>query len=270
MAMQNKSIVINGVGTMFAKNKDNNKLVALGTLQTLKFDFSYSEDPVYGGDGLYPIDTVTKEQNVTVTATSAKFDLNILRLATGADIFAGTGSDAYRWVLNKIGTVKKVGDDCVIDISGEGNVFTLDPSFSIMLMETGESLDEIATGNPTATQFKYDSTAKKLFFHSSLENKNVMYSFKVSADVTVAEGKKTSLPIPVTIIHQGSFKQKDGTFQGVETEIKLAKASGTFTVDFARATASASTITLNLIDPEDGTCRLWTMKRFEMATPPCI
>ncbi|MFN3269974.1 MAG: hypothetical protein ACK42G_05255, partial [Candidatus Kapaibacteriota bacterium] len=107
-----------------------------------------SEDPVYGGDSLFPIDTVAKEQSVVVTATNAKFDLNILRLVTGADIFEGTGEDAYRWVLNKIGVVKKVGDDYIIDISSEGNVFSLDPAFSVMIMESGESLTEISTGEP--------------------------------------------------------------------------------------------------------------------------
>lgn len=98
-----------------------------------------------------------------------------------------------------------------------------------------------------------------------------MYSFKkATTDISIAEGKKTDLPIAVKIIHQGNFKQKDDTWHGIETEIKLAKASGTFTLDYARATASAPVITLNMLDPEDGTCRLWTMKRFVTTAPPCM
>lgn len=275
MAKKNKSIIINGVGTIFAKNKDNNKLVSLGSLQTLRFDFTVTEDPVYGGDGLFPIDFVTREKNVVVTATNAKFDLNILRLMTGASIGDATNSDAYRWVLNKLAVVKKAGAGpdytYEINISNEGTVFAEDPAFSIMVAETGEALTEIFEGEPAPGEFKYDSTNKKLLFNADLENKMVMYSFKIAAsDIVLAEGKKIDLPIPVTVIHQGMFKQKDDTWQGVETEIKLAKATGTFTIDFARATASANTITLNMLDPEDGTCRLWTMKRYEIPAPPCV
>jgi hypothetical protein len=275
MARKNKSIIINGVGTFFAKDKNNNKLMPLGSLQSLRFDFSVTEDPVYGGDGLFPIDYVTREKNVGVTATNAKFDLNVLRIVTGATLSTASGSDAYRWVLNKMATVRKTGTDpnfvYEVDISIDGSVFTLDPAFSVMVAETGEALTEITSGNPASGEFKYDGVNKKLLFNSDLENKMVMYSFKVAAtDVAFAEGKKIDLPIPVTVIHQGMFKQKDDTWQGIETEIKLAKASGTFTLDFARATASASTITLNMLDPEDGTCRLWTMKRFETSAPPCV
>ena len=98
-----------------------------------------------------------------------------------------------------------------------------------------------------------------------------MYSFKkATTDVIMAEGKKSDIPIPIKIIHQGNFKQKDDMWHGIETEIKLAKASGSFTIDYARATASAPSLTLNMLDPEDGTCRLWTMKRFITSAPPCM
>ena len=271
MPKKNKSIIINGVGTFFGKDSSN-KLVSLGSLQSLKFDFTINEDPVYGGDGLFPLDYVIREKTVVVTAVNAKFDLNILRLTTGATISEAAAKDSYTWVLNKIATVVKAGTDpnytYEVDISGDGTPFATDPEFSVMAMETGDALTKVS-GDPASGEFKVSSG--KLLFNSDMEGKMVMYSFKkATSNISIAEGKKFDIPVPVKIIHQGNFKQKDDTWQGVETEIFLAKASGTFTIDFARATASASTVTLNMLDPEDGSCKLWTMKRFETPAPPCM
>jgi len=274
MAEENRSIIVNGVGTLFTKNADNDKLAPLGTLQSIKFDFTVSKEPVYGGDGLYPLDHVIKDKAVVVTAVNTKFDLNTLRVATGAEISVATGDDAYTWVLNKMGTVVKVGDDPFtyeVDISDNGTVFADDPAISILSMETGAALEEKETGTPDSGKFYYDSTGKTFEFNADMEGKNVMYSYKITAtNVALAEGLQISLPVPVTIIHQGAFKQKNNVWQGIETEIKLATANGTFTIDYARATASASNLALDMIDPEDGTCRLWTMKRFVTSAPPCM
>lgn len=282
MGKENKSIIINGVGSILTVGASG-KVAPIGSLQSLRFDFAVSEDPVYGGDGLFPIDYVTRDRNVTVTATNAKFDLNILRLATGATIGAAGASDSYTWVLNKVGTVKKTGTSpafkYVVDIFADGTPFSA-PEYTVMEMATGEVLTEATAAAEgkfavvAATTTQDGSTVvtgRVIEFDSTMENKMVMYSFKkATADMSLAEGKKSDLPIAVKIIHQGNFKQKDDTWQGIETEIKLAKASGTFTLDYARATASAPVITLNMLDPEDGTCRLWTMKRFVTAAPPCM
>ncbi len=278
MGKENKSIIINGVGSVLTVGAEG-KVAPIGSLQSLRFDFAVSEDPVYGGDGLFPIDYITRDRNVTVTATNAKFDLNILRLATGATIGAAGADDSYTWVLNKVGTVKKTGTSpdfkYVVDIFADGTPFSA-PEYTVMEMATGEVLTEAAAaaeGKFAVTTTEADSvvTGRTLEFDSTMEGKMVMYSFKkATADMSLAEGKKSDLPIAVKIIHQGNFKQKDDTWQGIETEIKLAKASGTFTLDYARATASAPSLTLNMLDPEDGTCRLWTMKRFVMAAPPCM
>jgi hypothetical protein len=380
MAKKNKSLIINGVGTFFGKNPANDKLVSLGSLQSLKFDFSITEDPVYGGDGMFPIDYVTTDKSVVAEAVNAKFDLNSLRLITGASITEAENLDAYTWALNEKHTVSEIaaGDyedwnlvvtdaasssgDITIDVDGtdvvvaildsdttaeiatkiaaelvldatvnadfvvtsDGSVVNITareagdiagtvvgftdtdttnadmfaekitdgssdstaytiplsyggasifstPEISVMDEISGDAFDEITDGEPATGEFKLISGDTKLQFNADMEGRSVITSYKKNgSDITLAEGLKTDMPIPLKIIHQGAFKQKDDTWQGVETEIKLAKASGTFTVDFARATASTPTLTLNMIDPEDGTCRLWTMKRFVTVAPPCV
>ena len=279
MGKENKSIIINGVGSILTVGA-NGKVAPIGSLQSLRFDFAVTEDPVYGGDGLFPIDYVTRDKNVSVTATNAKFDLNMLRLATGATVGSAGSDDSYTWVLNKIGTVKRTGTagsyKYVVDIFADGTPFSV-PEFTVMEMSTGDVLEQdqvVAAGKFAVTETVDGEsivTGRVIEFDSTMEGKMVMYSFKkATADLSIAEGKKTDLPITVKIIHQGNFKQKDDSWHGIETEIKLAKASGTFTLDYARATASAPVITLNMLDPEDGTCRLWTMKRFVTSAPPCM
>lgn len=282
MGKENRSIIINGVGSILTVGA-NGKVAPIGSLQSLRFDFAVTEDPVYGGDGLFPIDYVTRDKNVAITATNAKFDLNLVRLATGATIGAPDDEDAYIWVLNKVGTVKKTGTTgsykYVVDIFADGTPFSV-PEFTVMEMSTGEVLeldDDADEGKFAVVEAKTTVeggtvvTGRTLEFDSDMEGKRIMYSFKKAAsNMSIAEGKTNDLPIPIKIIHQGNFKQKDDTWQGIETEIKLAKASGTFTIDYARATASAPSLTLNMLDPEDGTCRLWTMKRFVTTAPPCM
>lgn len=282
MGKENRSIIINGVGSILTVGA-NGKVAPIGSLQSLRFDFAVTEDPVYGGDGLFPIDYVTRDKNVAITATNAKFDLNLVRLATGATIGAPDDEDAYIWVLNKVGTVKKTGTagsyKYVVDIFADGTPFSV-PEFTVMEMSTGDVLeldDDADEGKFAVVEEKTTDegttvvTGRTLEFDSTMEGKRIMYSFKKAAsDMSIAEGKTNDLPIPIKIIHQGNFKQKDDTWQGIETEIKLAKASGTFTIDYARATASAPSLTLNMLDPEDGTCRLWTMKRFVTTAPPCM
>lgn len=281
MAKNNKSIIINGVGTVLAVGSDG-KNAFLGTLQTLRFDFTTTEDPVYGGDSLFPLDYVMRDKNVAVTATNAKFDLNMLRLATGATLSDATQDDSYTWVLGRMATVKKVGTGpdftYEVDILADGTPFSA-PEFTVMDMATGDALtqaDAPATGKFAVVETKGGEggdtvTARVIRFSEDMEGKMIMYSFKKAAtDVIMAEGKRSDIPIPIKIIHQGNFKQKDNLWHGIETEIKLAKASGAFTIDYARATASAPSLTLNMLDPEDGTCRLWTMKRFITSAPPCM
>jgi hypothetical protein len=278
MGKTNKSIIINGVGSIFAMGPEG-KNALLGSLQTLRFDFSVTEDPVFGGDGLFPIDYVTRDKGIAVAATNAKFDLNVLRLATGATLSAASSGDSYTWVLNKPATVQKKGTSpdftYEVDIFADGTPFST-PEYTVMDMSTGDALtlDSVASAGKFAVVETTEESAvvgRKLVFHSDMDGKMIVYSFKkATTDIALVEGKKTDLPIAIKIIHQGNFKQKDDQWHGIETEIKLAKASGTFTIDFARATASASTLNLNMIDPEDGTCRLWTMKRFVTAAPPCM
>lgn len=279
MGKENRSIIINGVGSILTTGAGG-KLAPIGSLQSLRLDFTVTEDPVYGGDGLFPIDYVTRDKNVAITATNAKFDLNILRLATGATVGEAASEDSYTWVLNKIGTVKKVGTSpdfrYVVDIFADGTPFS-SPEYTVMDMATGDALEEdsaVAEGKFIVTEKEDEDEIvieRELEFDASMEGKRVMYSFKkVTQNISIAEGQKSDIPVPIKIIHQGNFKQKDDTWQGIETEIKLAKASGTFTIDYARATASAPSLSLNMLDPEDGTCRLWTMKRFVTTAPPCM
>ena len=236
MGKENRSIIINGVGSILTVGA-NGKVAPIGSLQSLRFDFAVTEDPVYGGDGLFPIDYVTRDKNVAITATNAKFDLNLVRLATGATIGAPDDEDAYIWVLNKVGTVKKTGTSgsykYVVDIFEDGTPFS-NPEFTVMDMATGEVLeldDDADEGKFAVVEAKTTNegttvvTGRTLEFDSDMEGKMVMYSFKKAAsDMSIAEGKTNDLPIPIKIIHQGNFKQKDDTWQGIETEIKMAKA----------------------------------------------
>jgi hypothetical protein len=375
MAGKNKKIIIKGVGAMMAKIPGGNEIVTLGSLQNLRFDFTAEDEPIYGGDGLFPIDTLLKEKRIAVSATDAKFDLSNLTLVSGSSVGQAVGADAYLWALNekisvggtsgvyesynivptktadddgnitiavdgtdivvaildtdtltglatkianaissnptigaqwtilRSGTVVKVtaktlgnkGDVTFTDTGVTGAVVAIDklyegaagasneaavnygstihatPEFQVRDDDTGALLTEITVGSPAIGQFRWDAGTQRIIFNANMAGKIVVVNYKrVDTNVVMAALLKNDVPVPVSIVHQGAFQQKDGTWQGIETELFLCRAQGTYTMDFARGTASANTLTFEILDPERTDCRLGTIKRYAIDTPPCM
>jgi hypothetical protein len=74
------------------------------------------------------------------------------------------------------------------------------------------------------------------------------------------------VPFPVHVIHHGSFLQKDGTFAGLETELYSCQAKGAFSIDAQRASASATNVQLQILDPERADGKLGSIKRYSSLT----
>lgn len=366
-----KKMIIKGVGTFMAKryNPDNTKeIITLGTLQDLKIDLNVELDDIFGGDGLFAIDTLVKSKSIEVSATDAKFDLDALQLMMGSTVQEGVAGTI--WVLNEQATVatdgadgavlpdfrysipNKVGD--ALEFAG----FDTD-GFQVRKKDSNTLLERITVGNPTATQFKWDAVNFKLVFNAAMVGEDIVMNYRRNvpsiepvtdtiqaaagtngtADVALLTGltkvdsivhvdavnvvvKKgltaytwqdyavdtapdagkfmydaankqiilpdgedpavftvsylfqstdtidvvdllvDEVPFPVSIVHHGSFVQKDGTFQGIETELYACRAKGTFSINAARSTASASQIALEIIDPERADGKLGTIKRY--------
>jgi hypothetical protein len=270
-----KKMIIKGVGNFLVKMYNEalggEEIVTLGTLQDLKITLNTEIDDIFGGDGLFAIDTLVKSKSIEVTATDAKFDLNTLKLMNGNS--GATGSDdEYVWVLNEMVKADATSGEVSLVKATFPSLaslatFTLHatPDFMIREKVSGKLYVEAATA-VAGTSYEFDDVAKTLTFTGADKGKEFIISFKRSdSSVDVYALLKDEVPFAVHVIHSGVYVQKDGSKAGIETELYQCRAKGAFTIDAARATASTSSVSLTVLDPERSDKRLGTIKRFTLA-----
>lgn len=260
-----KKMIIKGVGSIMAKRVDADggaQVIKCGNLQDLKIDFNIDIEDIFGGDGIFAIDTLVKEKSIDVTATDAKFDLDAITLMMGSTV--QEQKEDYVWVLNEQHTV--CADEAKFTIEPEfgGASSTLHtvPDFQIRFKDSNSLLTPVDSAPSAKDTFFFDVATGKVEFHADDENKEVVIDYRRTETVDMVDILADEVPFPVRVIHHGSFIQKDGSFQGVETELYTCMAKGNFSIDAQRASASASQIQLKLIDPERADGKLGSIKRY--------
>lgn len=268
-----KKMIIKGVGSMMAKKVATSggvEVITLGTMQDLKIVMNTEIDDIFGGDGLFSIDTLVKSKSIEVTATDAKFDLAAVTLMMGSTVTEGKSD--YVWVLEEQQSLVSGtnGTEAVAtcDIDFGTTLFTT-PDFSIRMKDGNKLLTNVtftADTAPSSGEYMYDATGKKLYFALADVNKDVVFNYKRTETVDVADLLTDEVPFPVHVVHHGSFLQKDGNYAGIETELYSCIAKGQLSINGARSTASASEVALKIIDPERSDKKIGTIKRYSSTT----
>lgn len=263
MKLSNKKMVIKGVGTLLAKRicpNGEKELLTLGTLQDLKIDMNIEIEDVFGGDGLFAIDNVVTAKAITVTGTDAKFDLNAISLMMGSSITNGEGNV---WALNEKQVVQSnksfVLKHPVSDLQLPYEVAP-EESITLRLEKNNRVIPKKAFTVATV-----DNVTTITIDHPDVSIGDVViasYQYKVK-DMSAADILTDEVPFPVHVIHHGSFQQKDGTKQDIETELYACQARGTFSINAQRATASSSAIELQILDPERPDGKIGSVKRYQ-------
>lgn len=286
-----KKMIIKGVGSFMAKkyaaDGSGVEVLTLGTLQDLRIDLNVEIDDIFGGDGLFAIDTLVRSKSIEITATDAKFDLDAISLMMGSKVAKAKDSDAFVWVLGEEKTAATGANGAIVEGEGENqtttpvavatitpayadSIFTSDPAFAVRVKGTNKLLNQAtfsANTAPDANTFMYDATSKKIILPATLVGADIVFNYKrADSEVEMAALLKDEIPFPVHVVHHGSFLQKDGTYQGVETELYSCMAMGSFSINAARATASTSQVQLKVVDPERADGRLGTIKRYSSET----
>ena len=259
----NRKMVIKGVGTLMAKRicpNGEKELITLGTLQDLRIDMSTEIDEVFGGDGLFAIDNIVTSKSITVTGTDAKFDLNAISLMMGSNITNGEGN---AWALNEKQVVQS-NKSIVLKrpVSDLQLPYELHPEKSITLRL--ERNNKVIPSGDFTVETEGDITTIEISNPSVRVGDVVIaaYQYKVD-DMSMANILSDEVPFPVHVIHHGSFQQKDGTKQDIETELYACQARGTFSIDAQRATASTTAIELQILDPERPDGKIGSVKRYQ-------
>lgn len=273
-----KKMIIKGVGTFMAKraSKDGKgiEVITLGTLQNLKIDMNVELEDVFGGDGLFAIDTLVKSKSIEISATDAKFDLDAMQLMLGSRVQEGIND--YVWVLGEQSTIAaatvngKPGAQVIPEYGGkltnteDPNTIYDEGNFTVRLKSSNKVMTRIsnAANLKYTSEYVYDVNNGRLIFHPSMVGQDVVFSYQRKQKVDVVDIIADEVPFPVHVIHHGSFLQKDGTYAGIETEIYQARAKGQLSIDAQRTAATAASIQLQVLDPERADGKIGSVKRY--------
>lgn len=264
-----KKLIIKGVGTMMAKRvicdspTPGEEIITLGTLQNLRIDMNVEVEDIFGGDGLFSIDQIVRSKSIEITATDAKFDLAAVQLLMGGNVQDVTsGSDAYLWSLNEMKSTDAFGVSTPlkhqVKVGKESEMV-------VRNVDSGKLLRYTTNASPGPDEFTYDASTNTVTVGSNHVGSDIYVNYMYEATVEALFLQKDEIPITVSVVHHGYFVQKCGTKRGIETELYACRPSGSFSIDAQRATASSSSITLQLIDPERPDGRLGSIKVFEAA-----
>lgn len=286
MADNRRKMIIKGVGQMMARIPGGNEVITLGSLQNLKIDMTVDIDEIYGGDGMFAIDTLVQNKAIELQATDAKFDLAAVSIMTGSSITSpdpnSSHDSAYLWQIGEIVRVQEMGGakyvvprfgDKIVDVN----------SISVRKHHSNSLLRNSAAGTAnfdpigeTNTSFTYNNENGSIELSGAgvSVGEDLVISYKrkadaVNDDLSVMDIFSNETPFMVHIVHTGVFQQKDNTFQGVQTELYACQAKGTFSMDFQRATAMTSVIDLRVIEPENACGKMGTIKRFKIDKDEC-
>ena len=183
-----KKMIIKGVGSMMAKRLASDggiEVLTLGTLQDLKITMNTEIDDIFGGDGLFAIDTLVKSKSIEISATDAKFDLAAVTLMMGSTVTDQTSS--YVWVLNEQQTLGAGTNgttnvaECAIEF---GTTVYSEPDFAVRLKDTNKLLTKVAYAidkAPGVVEYMYDATDKKLYLALANVGKDVVTAGGFSA-----------------------------------------------------------------------------------------
>lgn len=99
---KNKKMLIKGAGKFMAKIPGCDDLVTIGHLNNMRLDIQLDMQDIEGGDTSVALDTLLRKKTIDITAESAKFDLNIVRLVLGSKLREGVSGSAYSMVTEKL------------------------------------------------------------------------------------------------------------------------------------------------------------------------
>ncbi|MFF2909121.1 hypothetical protein [Paenibacillus sp. NPDC057934] len=99
---KNKKMLIKGAGKFMAKIPKCDDLITIGTLNNMRLDIQMDMQDIEGGDTSVALDTLLRKKTIDITAESAKFDLNLVRLVLGSKLREGVSGSAYSMVTETV------------------------------------------------------------------------------------------------------------------------------------------------------------------------
>lgn len=263
-------MILKGVGELFTYVKNDTGFLVpklLGArFNTLKMDFKVDLEAVYGGDGLFKIDSFVKNKEIDISVENAEFDLSQLAIILGANVtVADTGAEV--WVMGEVIKPTAAVDPATttsIDLAFKSTAVA--GSLAARYRDGSGDLEVVAdaSGVTAAGKIALVSGAVTLFTDTGSADigKDIVLYYKRTVTADTVPIMINDEPMVLGVIQQSKFRQKDNTVQGLEVEIFAAQPYGTFSLENKRRTASSHSLQLAVQDADRADGMLGTVKRY--------
>jgi len=225
-----------------------------------------------------PAPTVRKDNaEGTLVTVTHNVGANTLTVVSGADdgdtvfvayaVASTADPDGYVWVLEERHTVKngQITLGFGATLFDEGGTNGKVKHVSIRTLKDNKLLKRVAN---SPAEHEYTITNEGVVtFNPHMEGAEVYVNYKRTEVVDVLDISTKDFPLTVTVVHDGLFEQKDGSIQGLQTELYACRVKSNFTLDAARQQASTHSVVLTVIDPERPDGKIGTIKRYEVFNP---
>ena len=142
-------------------------------------------------------------------------------------------------------------------------LFTKRFGIAVRLKESNTLLKQLSSKGSTIKpdEFFYDATNGVVVLNAVHSDKEFVLNYKRDEVVDMVDLLVDEV-LPDLCHSPRYIPAKDGTFAGVETELYMCRAKGTFSINAQRAAASVSAISLQILDPERPDGKIGSIKRF--------
>jgi hypothetical protein len=258
-----KPIVIHGAGYGVIKSrKDDSILLRFDKMTEMRFSTELTTEDVYGGDSILPFEAFATEFGATVTLTNARFHPNMFKVLAGTKVEEKQPADI--WVFE---------EGIIFDAPAAGNTANVDlkhktaykaGSITVRYKDTGEEFTSTEVAPTKAGEYQIASGV--ITFHKADAGKGIAVDYQYTDNSTVAISLAADpLLVPVTIIHNGKYSRKDGSFGGIQTTVHLARYMGAFEIVQGRATPAVHAMTFRVLDPERADREFVKFSHFDIA-----
>lgn len=217
--------------------------VRLLKLGQANFSFDFPIEKIFGGNSLYPFDTMDKERTATVKFTNNEFDADILAALSGATVTRAGSTEVQ--ISKESGTIPGSVSYTVTLAKAATAVTATD---HVYYADTGVEFTRVASG-PTAGQYSISSGV--LTFAAADASKAIYVDYRY----TVTDGDLASIlttgTIPVCQINYVvPYKDKSGNNMKMTITIFKAKATGKLDMNFQRGNPATFDLEFEILDPE--------------------
>jgi len=245
-----RDFLVKGVGKMIAnKLSDSSDAGQLGYLGDMSVSLKFPRTKHYGGDSLWPIGTTDGDRDGSIAFTNNKFNLDQVVLASGGTATRGTSVDIMEF--DEVHTIPAV-TTFTVDATYKAGAKTTAVLGKTRVYFSDHTPLTLVASAPAAGQYSYASGT--FTFAAADASKVVMIDYLHAVTASDKAGiTATSLAFPVEIYHKGVFRDDvAGVMMGLQTYAPNVIASGDFTLDWKRGSASTHKLTFDIMDPQTG------------------